>query len=145
MNKSDRHNKILEIINSRNVYRQDELKEILEREGIFVTQATLSRDMKELGIRKISDKTGNQKYAAADKAIPEMPLIVRESVISTDHSGSIVVFRCHIGTAQAVCAAIDRLNFFDSLGTIAGDDTIFMLMRSEKSAEKLSRDFNKLL
>lgn len=140
-----RSSKILEIINSRNVSTQEELRSILHDEGFDVTQATLSRDIRDLNIKKVTTKDGIIKYTASENPDIDFPSIVIESVIKTDYSGNIVVIKCHAGTAQAVCASLDKMEWADSVGTIAGDDTIFMLMRNEKSAKELSVRFGKLL
>lgn len=140
-----RSNKILEIINSRDVSTQEELRGILHNEGFDVTQATLSRDMRELNIKKVTTKDGIIKYIVPDTENIDFPSIVAQSIIKTDYSGNIVVIKCHAGTAQAVCASLDKTEWTDSVGTIAGDDTIFMLMRNEKSAAELSEKFARLL
>ncbi len=143
--KSERQEKLLQIISSSDIDRQETLREKLAAEGISVTQATLSRDMKELGIRKMSSENGGQKYSADIRQTSEIPSIVYDSLISADHAGNIVVFRCETGTAQAVCAAMDRENCCNAVGTIAGDDTIFVLMRTEQLAKELAEQFGRII
>lgn len=143
--KSERQEKLLQIIGSSDIDKQETLRERLAAEGISVTQATLSRDMKELGIRKIPSENGGQKYSADGKQPADIPPIVYDSLISVDHAGNIVVFRCGTGTAQAVCAAMDRENCCNAVGTIAGDDTIFVLMRTEQLAKELAEQFGRII
>lgn len=143
--KSERQEKLLRIIESRDIDKQEALRELLAQEGITVTQATLSRDMKELGIRKVPTENGGQKYSASIRKSNDIPGIVYDSLISVDHAGNIVVFRCGAGTAQAVCAAMDRENCCNAVGTIAGDDTIFVLMRTEQLARELAEQFGKII
>lgn len=143
--KSERQEKLLRLIESRNIDRQETLRSLMAQEGIIVTQATLSRDMKELGIRKVPTEDGGQKYSAGRTPAAEIPAIVYHSLISADYAGNTVVFRCETGTAQAVCAAMDRENCCNAVGTIAGDDTIFVLMRTEQLAKELAESFRKII
>lgn len=142
--KSERQEKLLRIIESRDIDKQETLRELLAEEGISVTQATLSRDMKELSVRKVPAENGGQKYSVGRKIKNEIPAIVYGSLISADYAGNTVVLHCGTGTAQAVCAAIDRENFCNAVGTIAGDDTIFVLMRTEQLARELAEQFGKI-
>lgn len=141
--KSQRHELILELISDRNIENQETLRSLLKERGISVTQATLSRDMRELGIRKIPDEQGGQKYSAEERTNFDFPEFVVKSILSVDYAGNIAVFRCSTGSAQAVCAVIDKDNCFKAVGTIAGDDTIFVLMRTEQDARRLSEDYMK--
>ncbi|MGN0666946.1 MAG: arginine repressor [Huintestinicola sp.] len=132
--KNYRHEKILEIIKSCTVETQDMLRELLADEKISVTQATLSRDIKELGLEKGIDDNGNPCYIVPQKRSTPVPQIFRDSVIDVDHAGNTAVFKCHAGMAQAACITFDRQNYPNIVGTLAGDDTIFILMRTEKDA-----------
>ncbi len=142
MLKQERQQLILRLIKGGNISRQETLRKLLAENGARVTQATLSRDMRELGIKKVSGKNKAAVYYADENKKYEFPAFVRESVLSVDHSGNIVVFRCNEGSAQAVCAVFDREDCFGAVGTIAGDDTIFMLMRSEQDAKRTAESLS---
>lgn len=138
--KSHRHEIILEIIEERAVATQEMLIELLAERGINTTQATLSRDIQQLSLVKQRDENGIYRYtfpavAAAEKSIFE------EAVTSVDYAMNIIVLKCHAGMAQGTCAAIDSVNHDGIVGTIAGDDTIFILVRSENDARKLAKKF----
>ncbi|MBQ5333085.1 MAG: hypothetical protein J6K92_07495, partial [Oscillospiraceae bacterium] len=122
MTKSQRHEKILEIIKCSSVETQEMLRERLLEDGIDVTQATLSRDIKELGLIKKQDR-----YFVPQKSTAEIPALIRESVNSIDHAMNMVVFKCHSGMAMAACAMFDKLGYSGVVGTLAGDDTIFIV------------------
>lgn len=143
--KTARHDAIIRIINGRNVDTQERLKELLEDEGIFVTQATLSRDIKELRLKKAPAEGGGQKYIVSEHIAPEIPQIFRDSVINADHAMNTVVFKCHTGMAQAACAVFDRLGCGGVVGTLAGDDTIFVLMRTENEAAELAEEISEVI
>lgn len=138
--KKQRQNKIIEIIDSREVSTQEALKQYLEDSGIKVTQATLSRDINELRIRKQLSASGTYFYVKAKDAGAEYPLIFKESVVDVVYACNTVVIKCHIGMAQAVCAMLDKMERGGVLGTIAGDDTIFALMKTEADASELTRE-----
>ncbi len=137
--KNERHNTIIEIIGETPVYTQEQLRECLIRRGVCVTQATLSRDMRELGLIK-----GDKGYYLPEVSTVLPPLLF-ESVIGIDHALNTVVFRCRAGMAMAVCATFDSLMYKNVVGTLAGDDTIFVLMRSEKDAAALEREIGNLI
>lgn len=136
--KKQRQNKIIEIIKSREVSTQEALKQYLEDSGIKVTQATLSRDINELRIRKQISESGAYIYVKAKDREVEYPPIFKESVVDVVYARNTVVIKCHIGMAQAVCAILDKMERSEVLGTIAGDDTIFALMRTEEDASDLT-------
>ncbi len=133
--KSVRHNIILELVKSRSVETQEMLRELLSEKGVEVTQATLSRDIRELGLVK-----GSDCYYLPEKSAAEIPQLLRDSVNEIDHAVNTVVFRCQAGMAMAVCATFDRLAYSGVVGTLAGDDTIFILMRSEKEAAAFTKE-----
>ncbi|MCM1023407.1 MAG: arginine repressor [Prevotella sp.] len=132
--KRQRQNKIMEIIERCGISTQEELKKRLEDEGIAVTQATLSRDINELGLRKEQSPSGAYVYAQVKREEIKCPPIFRDSVADIDHALNTVVIKCHTGMAQAACAVLDKMARSEIVGTIAGDDTIFALMRSEAAA-----------
>lgn len=143
--KKQRQSKILEIIERYEISTQEELKRRLEESGISVTQATLSRDINELRIRKVLSEDGNYIYAAARRTAAEYPPIFRDSVVEAAYALNTVVIKCNTGMAQAVCAILDKLDRDDILGTIAGDDTIFALMKTEAAAADFTHDLNAFL
>lgn len=138
--KNHRQEMILEIINENPVGTQEQLIELLLHRGITATQATLSRDIQQLSLIKSRDENGINRYmlpaeTAAEKSIFE------ESVLSVDYALNTIVLKCRAGMAQGTCAAIDSVNHQGVVGTIAGDDTIFILVRTESDAKKLSKKF----
>lgn len=138
--KNQRHELILEIINSQPVATQEELIELLSEKGVRTTQATLSRDIQQLSLVKQRDTNGNYRYTFPAAAVVERNLFA-EAVLSVDYAMNTIVLKCRAGMAQGTCAAIDSVNHEGVVGTIAGDDTIFILVRSEADAKKLSRKF----
>ena len=143
-----RQSKIIEIIESNFVATQEELVEKLKENGFDVTQATVSRDIKELRLVKVMDDNGEQKYGImSDKESPSSDKHMRiflHCYISSDYANNIVVVKTLSGMAQAAAAAIDAQNWTHLLGTIAGDDTFMMICRAEKIASEYVERFNKL-
>lgn len=138
--KNRRHDAILEIINSKSVATQEMLIQCLAEKGIITTQATLSRDIQQLSLVKQRDEHGVYRYMLPAAAVAEKS-IFSESVVSVDYAMNTIVLKCHAGMAQGTCAAIDSANHEGIVGTIAGDDTIFILMRTESDAKKLCKKF----
>lgn len=132
--KKKRQDKILEIIERQPVSTQEMLKELLENEGISVTQATLSRDINELELKKQVSDSGASVYVRVPKQEFHCPPIFKESVYHVEYSMNMAVIKCSTGMAQAVCAILDKMEHPEIIGTIAGDDTIFALMKSEAAA-----------
>lgn len=146
--KKNRHAKILELIDKYDISTQEELLEKLLECGVEVTQATVSRDIKELRLVKHPSANGQYKYSlatSADEKYMKYYAIFSESVTTTDYAQNICMLKCHPGTAQAACAAIDALGLTEVLGTIAGDDTIFILCRTERAAQNTKRELETLL
>lgn len=138
--KNRRHELILEIISEQSVGTQELLIELLAEHGIKTTQATLSRDIQQLNLVKQRDENGEFRYALPAAAAEEKSLF-EEAVISVDYAMNTIVLKCRAGMAQGTCAAIDSVNHQGVVGTIAGDDTIFILVRTEDDAKKLSKKF----
>lgn len=148
--KAKRHAKILEMIASRPIDTQEDLLRGLKEEGFEVTQATVSRDIKELHLVKVMNADGVYTYSNIEKSPKDnsadrFHTIFSHSVIHIDFAINTVVIKCYTGMAQAVCATLDSLHWDSMVGTIAGDDTIFVLMRTEQHAAELVRELNKLL
>lgn len=138
--KNLRHEAILEIISERPVATQELLTELLGKKGIKTTQATLSRDIQQLSLVKQRDENGEYRYTLPVSAAEEKTFF-EEAVLSVDYAMNTIVLKCRAGMAQGTCAAIDSVNHQGVVGTIAGDDTIFILVRSEADAKKLSKKF----
>ena len=149
MKKIDRHNKILEIISSKEIDTQDELVEILNSLNLNVTQATVSRDIKELGLIKISGKTKKYKYALmqndnlSEKS--KQANLFKNCVTKIDIAKNIVVVKTLVGNASAAGAIIDNLNLIEIVGSVAGDDTIIIIARSDEDATDVKRILTNLL
>ena len=140
--KQKRQEKILEIISNYDVDTQGRLMELLKESGFSATQATLSRDIRELRLVKVMTDTGIYKYdVPTQEKVTEMSTkfrsIFSEAVVSVDYAFHIVVIKCHVGMASAACAALDNMKIRDVVGSLAGDDTIFVLLRNEQQALKL--------
>ena len=129
--KKARHKKILSLISQHNIDRQEVLLEYLNNEGFQVTQATVSRDIKELNLVKIVASNGEYKYA--QNTIVEDT----ESIKTVDYALNTVVIKCHTAMAQAACEVFDSLHWDGVVGTLAGENTIFILVRSEEIAHNL--------
>lgn len=148
--KSVRLQKILELIEKNRVDTQEQLQELLfTQENIQTTQATISRDIKELGLVKVSDGEGNYYYAPGQRDKSNLEKKYRavfvQSLVSADYAGHITCIRCHTGMANAACAALDTMGFTGVVGTLAGDDTIFVLMRTEEQARLLADQIAEIL
>ena len=140
--KVSRHTKILELIEKYDIETQDELAAKLREEGFDVTQATVSRDIREMNLVKIRDELGNTKYAAPVSSGSNI-VTLRDSIIHVDSAGNIVVLKCRSGMASAVCAEFDSMHYPNVVGTIAGDDTIFILFRNYVQAEEFKNNYRK--
>jgi len=147
--KYSRQSKILEIIETKDIETQDELANELRSAGFQVTQATVSRDIKEMRLIKVLTKEGRYKYASIrekEGAVNDRFLkIYRNSVISLDYAGNIIVIKTLVGSANAAAVSIDALNIKDILGTIAGDDTIFLVIKDASRVESIMNQFKSLL
>ncbi len=146
--KYSRHAKILEIIEKNVIETQEEIAEKLKELGMDVTQATVSRDIKELRLIKVMSEDGRYKYAPFTKS--ENPVsnklltIFSEAFVSGDYANNIAIVKTLPGMAQAAAATVDSLKWPEIIGTIAGDDTIMIVCRAEKIAEELVNKFNKM-
>lgn len=130
MKKYVRQSKIIDVINNNEIETQEELANFLRDSGIEVTQATVSRDIKELRLVKVMGKTGKYKYASMNQSqegiTERLSNIFKNSIISIKVAGHILVLKTIPGAAQISASAIDNLNIKEVIGTIAGDDTIFV-------------------
>ena len=148
--KSARHNLILEIIENKNIETQEELAEELKNRGVRVTQATVSRDIKELRILKDLTAMGTYRYSIGTKETSgafsnRLNSIFKESVISYGYAQNIVVVKALPTLAPAAGRAIDAMNMSVVVGTLAGDDTLLIIMRDVQSAIGFCIEIKKLL
>jgi len=147
--KYNRHAKILEIIDNNVIETQEELAEKLKEQGVDVTQATVSRDIKDLRLIKVMSSDGRYRYATFSQTESQisnrLTTILTESYVSSDYANNIVVVKTLSGMAQAAASAIDSLKWQEILGSIAGDDTLIIVCRAEKIAEEIVNKFNKMI
>ena len=148
--KTSRQNKILEIIGSRDVETQNQLIELLAEHGVKSTQATLSRDIKELRLVKELSATGKYRYVAAGRDEftdfdQRLKKIFRESVTSYACAQNIIVIKTMPGLAPAACAALDGMEIDGLVGTLAGDDTAFLAMKDIHYAVDFEKEIESLL
>jgi len=147
--KARRHALILAIIKEKPVRTQEELGEALKDWGVEVTQATLSRDIKELGLIKIPTPEGYYRYAlSGDKIFPEVfkraERMFADTVLSIDFTENLIVIKTTSGTAQGVAAVLDELEWKEIVGTIAGDDSILVVVRNREQVEGMLNRLYKL-
>lgn len=148
--KSQRQAKILEIIANKNVETQEQLLAALQAEGFRGTQATISRDIKELRIVKELTSLGTYRYTVSNSDIgssfsARLNTIFRECVISFDYAQNIIVVRTLPGLASAAGSAIDAMNLSTIVGSLAGDDTVMIVMRDTNAAATLCGEIKALL
>ncbi len=143
--KNKRHKKILEIINDRDIETQEELQEALVKEGFNVAQPTVSRDIQELMLVKVAFEKGKYKYVQSNNQEVRFSNLLIQTITTVDYAMNIVVVKCYTGMAQAACAMLDSMNYSQILGTIAGDDTIFILLKNEENARKLVSTLKNLI
>ncbi len=142
--KNERHAAILKLIEQHQIDTQDELLQKLEARGFRVTQATVSRDIRELQLVKAATGDGGYRYVTSfgrDKTAhtqSRFEMIFRESVLKTDSAGNIVMVQCFSGMANAACELFDTMVWNDVVGTLSGDDTFIILMRSEAAAREMT-------
>lgn len=147
--KSARHNLILEIIENKDIETQEELAEELKNRGVRVTQATVSRDIKELRLLKVLSEHGGYKYATVERAEKGMNdrfgRILTESIVNMEAVNNLIVVNTLSASASAAGEAIDSMKWSEVLGTIAGDNTLLIITRSDEAAQALVAKFNTLL
>ncbi len=147
--KKNRQAIIAKLIEENVISTQEDLLARLLEAGVNVTQATVSRDIKEMHIVKHPASSGEYKYCLPTTGPEEnsgkyMSILIG-SALCTDIAMNTVVLKCHVGTAQAACAALDSMGLQNVAGTLAGDDTIFILCYSEEAAAKIKRKLDSLL
>lgn len=146
--KKNRQGIIADLVENSVIGTQEELLQKLLEAGVSVTQATVSRDIKEMRIAKRPAADGVYKYCMptekAEDAGAKYMAILLGAVSSTDVAMNTVVIKCHVGAAQAACAALDSLNLHEVAGTLAGDDTIFVLCYTPEAALKTRKKLDSI-
>ena len=147
--KTSRQTKILELIQKYQIETQEELQEYLHKEGYPVTQATVSRDIRQMKLMKVSTENGKHKYSAMvetdEKMTEKYVRVLRDGFLSMDMAQNILVIKTVSGMAGAVCAAIDAMQFHEIVGSIAGDDTIMCAVRTVEETEMLMKKLRKVI
>lgn len=150
--KSSRQNKIIEIVKNNHVETQEELAEHLTQAGFAVTQATVSRDIRELKLTKVQGETGRQKYAVLQSGTSHaagmnerLVRVLKDAFVSMDKAQNILVIKTVSGMAMAAAAALDSLEIDNLIGCIAGDDTIMCAIRTEADTEHVMAEISGLV
>lgn len=147
--KSKRQEKIIEIIETYDIETQDELAEKLQEAGFQTTQATISRDIREMKLTKISAPGGKQKYIALKnkdyQTTEKYKRVLADGVLSMEIAQNLIVIKTVVGMAMAVAAAIDNLHITGIIGCIAGDDTIMCVTKDGEIAKEVVKDIKKLV
>jgi transcriptional regulator of arginine metabolism len=139
----------LELIQKNEIETQEELLAYLVKEGFAVTQATVSRDIRELKLTKIANAGGRQKYSVINESVSDLSekyvRVLKDGYISMDMAQNILVIKTVSGMANAVCAAIDAMNIHEIVGTIAGDDTIMCAIRTTEDTISIMKKLRKIV
>ena len=147
--KVKRQSKILELIRNNDIETQEELQAYLVKDGFAVTQATVSRDIREMKLTKISTNNGKQKYVVLNDAIEDLSekyvRVLKDGFISMDMAQNILVIKTVSGMAGAVCASIDAMNIHEIVGSIAGDDTIMCAIRTTEDTVQIMKKLRKFI
>jgi transcriptional regulator of arginine metabolism len=132
--KLKRHAAILRIVRDKRIESQDGLREALASEGIMVTQATLSRDIRELGLAKLVDPQGGSYYANPHEGAlrPDLGQVLPALLVSVEGTGPMIVIKTATGGAPAVAAALDQAGWKEIIGTLAGDDTLLIIAKNPR-------------
>lgn len=147
--KSKRHSAILKLIASENIETQEDLASLLSEQGYKVTQATVSRDIKELRLIKVQNGEGRYKYATVERAESDLQdrfiSMFSSCVISISSSGNLIVIKTMPGSASVAAEAIDSMRWNEIAGSIAGDNTIFVAIKDGRSVADVARKFQKMM
>lgn len=137
--KLQRHAAILRLVRSQRISSQDELRKALKAADFSVTQATLSRDVRELGLAKLTDSHGSYYAQPGDGGVrPDFQAVLGALLTGMDGVGPLLVLRTANGSAGAVAVAIDQASWGEIIGTVAGEDTLLVITRSEKARERVA-------
>ena len=146
--KTQRHALILRLIQRHRVHNQEQLRDLLTAEGTEVTQATLSRDLRDLRLAKVADPSGGARYAAPsghEGPFPAVDQLAPTLVLSMEGVGPLLVVRTPPGSAEALGGALDYGAWEEVLGTIAGDDTLLVISRSEEGRMNVARRLGEMV
>ena len=147
--KSSRQKKVLELIEQKEIGTQEELVALLNESGFDVTQATVSRDIRELGLTKVPSASGNQKYIVMNDLRNDLSdkyiRVLKDGFVSVDVAQNMLVIKTVSGMAMAVAAAVDAMDFKEIVGSIAGDDTIMAAVRTASEAKTLMEKIRSLV
>lgn len=147
--KTKRQSKILELIRKNDIETQEELLAHLLKDGYAVTQATVSRDIREMKLTKVSINGGKQKYTALNDNVEDLSekyvRVLRDGFVSMDMAQNILVIKTVSGMAGAVCASIDAMNIHEIVGSIAGDDTIMCAIRTTEDTIAIMKRLRKIV
>ena len=147
--KVKRQSKILELIRNNDIETQEELQAYLEKDGFAVTQATVSRDIRDMKLTKISTNSGKQKYVALNDTAEDLSekyvRVLKDGYVSMDMAQNILVIKTVSGMAGAVCASIDAMNIHEIVGSIAGDDTIMCAIRTTEDTVAIMKRLRKII
>lgn len=147
--KTKRQSKILELIRNNDIETQEELQAYLVRAGFNVTQATVSRDIRDMKLTKIATNSGKQKYVALSDTGEDLSekyvRVLKDGFVSMDMAQNILVIKTVSGMAGAVCASIDAMNIHEIVGSIAGDDTIMCAIRTTEDTVLIMKKLRKII
>lgn len=148
--KNDRQRRILEIVERESIDTQEQLQQKLQEQGVTCTQATISRDIKQLHLIKEPVGRGQYRYTVSSQrnrlnVADKLRTIFRESIVSVDFAQNIVVIKTMAGLANAAAAALDGMNVPDMVGTLAGDDTALLVMKDIEAARGFCEDIHEML
>lgn len=147
--KEQRQSRILSLIQKDEIGTQEDLAATLKNEGFYVTQATVSRDIRELKLTKVAARSGGQKYICLsniEQQVSEKVIrVFKDAFVNIDHAGNTIVIHTLVGMGSAVAAAVDAFNIEEIIGTLAGDDTIFCLVKHQEQIETVIDQFKTIL
>ncbi len=148
--KSVRQQKIIELITTQDIDTQEGILKGLRESGLAVTQATVSRDIKELQLVKTLSASGNYRYSVSQRSMTKdysnkYYSILSEAVVHVEAAVNMVVIKCHVGMAQAACACLDQTAWKGVVGTLAGDDTIFAVMKTPQDADSFVEELRQYI
>lgn len=146
--KNERHQAIASLIEKYRIRTQEELARRLREKGFEATQATVSRDIRQMNLKKISEGGGRSYYTMGKEEVPlngAYGNVLKESLVSVEAAMNLLVLKTHPGMAMAVAAAVDALALEEILGTIAGDDTVMAAARTVEEAKRVQKRFREIL
>lgn len=140
MNKIERQNRIKYLIQTGHIGTQEEIKNLLQKEGITVTQATLSRDLREIGLLKLRDASGKLYYSLAEVVGATFDAAVRSYILKVARAGFMLVLHTNLGEADVLANLIDNSEIPEIIGTVAGADTLLVICKDEEMAKAFEKD-----